>query len=39
VLCQRVLFEGRPTIRLVSTLATIFERQFDDPAGRDQYLL
>jgi hypothetical protein len=36
-LCERILLEGRPTIRLVATLAAIFEYDLDNPAGRDQF--
>jgi hypothetical protein len=37
VLLQRMLIEGKPALRIVSTLAAIFEHQLDDSAARDLF--
>jgi hypothetical protein len=37
ILCERVLLEGRPQLRIVRRLAGIFEDEIDDPASRDQF--
>jgi hypothetical protein len=37
VLCERIILEGRPTIRLVAILAAIFEHDLDNPARRDAF--
>jgi hypothetical protein len=37
VLCERVLLEGKPTLRIVCRIARVFEDQIDDPAERDRF--
>jgi hypothetical protein len=37
ILCERVLLEGRPQLRIVSRLAGILEDEIDSPANRDQF--
>jgi hypothetical protein len=37
ILCERVLLDGRPQLRIVGRLAGILEDEIDDPASRDQF--
>jgi hypothetical protein len=37
ILCERVLLEGRPQLRIVGRLAGILEDEIDNPASRDQF--
>jgi hypothetical protein len=37
VLCERMLLEGRPQLRIVARLAGIFEDEIDSPASQDQF--
>ena len=37
ILCERVLLEGRPQLRIVGRLAGLLEDGLDNPASRDQF--
>ena len=37
ILCERVLLEGRPQLRIVGRLAGLLEDELDNPASRDQF--
>jgi hypothetical protein len=37
ILCERVLLEGRPQLRIVARLAGILEDEIDSPASCDQF--
>jgi hypothetical protein len=37
ILCERVLLEGRPQLRIVARLASILEDEIDNPASRDMF--
>jgi hypothetical protein len=37
ILCERVLLEGRPQLRIVARLAGILEDEIDNPASRDTF--
>jgi hypothetical protein len=37
ILCERVLLEGRPQLRIVARLAGILEDKIDNPASRDTF--
>jgi hypothetical protein len=37
ILCERVLLEGRPQLRIVARLAGILEDEIDSPASGDQF--
>jgi hypothetical protein len=37
ILCERVLLEGRPQLRIVGRLAGILEDEIDNPASRDTF--
>ena len=37
ILCERVLLEGRPQLRIVARLASILEDEIDNPASRDTF--
>jgi hypothetical protein len=37
ILCERVLLEGRPQLRIVARLAGILEDEIDSPASSDQF--
>jgi hypothetical protein len=37
VLCERVLLEGRPQIRIVGRLAGILEDEVENPVRRDKF--
>ena len=37
ILCERVLLEGRPQLRIVARLAGILEDEIDNPASRDLF--
>ena len=37
ILCERVLLEGRPQMRIIARLASILEEQIDDPVSREKF--
>jgi hypothetical protein len=37
VLCERVLLEGKPTLRIVCRIARIFEDRIDEASERDRF--
>jgi hypothetical protein len=37
VLCERVLLEGKPTLRIVCRIARVFEDRIDDASERDRF--
>jgi hypothetical protein len=37
VLCERVLLEGKPTLRIVCRIARVFEDRIDETSERDRF--
>jgi hypothetical protein len=37
VLCERVLLEGKPTLRIVCQIARVFEDRIDETSERDRF--
>jgi hypothetical protein len=37
VLCERVLLEGKPTLRIVCRIARVFEDRIDEASERDRF--
>jgi hypothetical protein len=37
ILCERVLLEGKPTLRIVCRIARVFEDRIDETSERDRF--
>ena len=37
ILCERVLLEGKPTLRIVCRIARVFEDQIEEASERDRF--